>query len=168
MQYIIVGTTYEGLKNIVYQLMNISFYHWNIKIRYKYTQIGVHNTVRGYYIGKITTYMDVSRMLSISLTIQIGLGAVSMFIETEKFNWWNCIHTSIIGTLSQPNQVTQKIMELAAIFTILEHLYGQTIILVKVAIMSHFRDIRAVRVSRQFNRVKKASILKCKIFRSYF
>lgn len=69
MQYIIVGTTYEGLKNIVYQLMNISFYHWNIKIRYKYTQIGVHNIVRGYYIGKITTYMDVSRMLSISLTI---------------------------------------------------------------------------------------------------
>ena len=84
MQYIKYGTTYEEMKLVVYDLMQISPSHWKLKMSYKYPRLDNFNLVIGCYLMEITCDADVTRMLSIPKTMQMGYGDVSMFIEAEQ------------------------------------------------------------------------------------
>lgn len=84
MRFINSGTSFEELKGIVYEVMNLSEAHWSLKMTYKYPQIGIGNVVTGYFLAKIKSDEDVNRMLAIPETMQMGLGDVSLYIDVKK------------------------------------------------------------------------------------
>lgn len=84
MRYIKWGTSYEELREVVFGVMQISPSYWNVKLSFKYPQLGIGNLVTGYYLRYITSDDDVKRMLSIPRQMQMGLGDVSMYIEADK------------------------------------------------------------------------------------
>lgn len=100
MRYVVLGTTYKELKTIIYEVMNISQNHWNLNMSYKHHEIGVGNVVPIYYLGKINSHVDVSRMLGIPQTMQMDLGDVSLYWDWKKFNRKIHILTSKINILS--------------------------------------------------------------------
>lgn len=138
MRYVMLGTNYEELKAIVYETMNISPYHWNVKLSYKYPQIGIGNVVKGYYLAQITSDVDVARLLSIPRTMQMGLGDVSM--RRKKLKLMIRTPMPIIQILSLPNQVIIKSMGRASRFPNLEQWDGLLTILAEVSTMRYFRD----------------------------
>ena len=48
MQYIKLGTRYDELRNMVYELMQLSPHHWNLKLSYKYPRLGKFNLADGF------------------------------------------------------------------------------------------------------------------------
>ena len=84
MRFIEFGTTLEELHDIVYEVMNISRHHWNLKLSFKYPRLGVGNLVTGYFVKSIRSDDDVRRMLSIPGRFLYGMGDVWMFVEAES------------------------------------------------------------------------------------
>ena len=51
MMFVKLGTSYEELRDIVFQLMHISRHHWDVKLTVKYPRIGVANLVTGFFVS---------------------------------------------------------------------------------------------------------------------
>lgn len=84
MRYIKWGTSYEELKDIVYEVMQISRLHWKIDMSCKYPQLGVGNVISSFFVAKITCDDDVRRILSIPQRMMMGMGDVSLYIDSES------------------------------------------------------------------------------------
>lgn len=84
MRFVKHGSTYEDLKAVVFEVMNISPYHWDVKMSFKYPQLGIGNVVTGYYLRHISSDDDVRKMLSVPRQMQMGYDDVSVFIEAEN------------------------------------------------------------------------------------
>lgn len=109
-RYVMLGTKYEEFRGIVYEVMGINPNHWDVKMSYKYPQVGIGNVASHFLIGQITSDMDVDRLLSIPRTMMMGLGDVSVFLEVEKvqeddpYSYGHNMHSSYQEDTGTSNQ----------------------------------------------------------------
>lgn len=59
-QFIRFRTSYDELRNVVYDLMQVIPYHWNIKLSFKYAHFGPFNLVQGFYLAEVCCDADVT------------------------------------------------------------------------------------------------------------
>ncbi|KAL8088704.1 hypothetical protein AgCh_038474 [Apium graveolens] len=84
MMFIMFGACFDELKRLVYNLMNISSYQWNLKLSLKYPYLGQYNLVEDFYQMEILSDDDFTHMLNVPAMLLNVQGDVSLFIETEE------------------------------------------------------------------------------------